>query len=229
MVVAAGILVVSPAASQNRVARPLQVHLDFGTALSGVRSRLTSTGGYDELRLGRWLPGISVGFHFSRYVFVGLSHRPSTRLRRRQSMTLANTESPVADLYHGDGPIQSVHVRVSPLRPGIFVMGGIVFEGSTSYSLRIPDRLHADWIAPAWRSFGVGGGYTHIFPRGISATAGVYRLLEGRPRFIRALGCIGCGGDDDEAILAPELIDLSVAETLVFFVGVGVNFYFPGR
>ena len=59
--------------SQNRLERPIQLQANFSGALLSVTVNSLADETVDDVKVNKWRPGIDIGYHVNRFVYLGYS------------------------------------------------------------------------------------------------------------------------------------------------------------
>lgn len=236
----AGSFLTPPASAQNRTHRLLQIQLDLGPMFAASAARVEHRGGYNVIESRTWVPGVQAGVHINRFVYVGLSYRPSNRMVRQQDWGFDDELDAKAHIPYRIGPTQSLDIRISPTRYGFFVSAGAALVSSAEFSFSARPAVGftiqidgepspgfaGSWLAPAYRSATVGLGYTYVHSRGPSLTIGLRRLFQERPTYVRQLACCYNWEPVRTAHVADVLANADLHSRYIFYVSLGVNLLF---
>ncbi len=231
----------SPA--QTRLRRPIQVQVNLTGGFLSVAGNLIADETVDDLAVDKWRPGLSVGYHINRYVFVGYSFNPSLDLTLRESWGFGNLLDGDIVLPHKTGTVNAIETRLTPFRFGLYLSAGIVRAGSTDYrmqfrrkgsSMQIGENeyntdLDVRWSSEVITKMAIGFGYNYVSNSGISANLGVQVPLS----FPKNRDVTFSATDPQTVI---SISDLEAAEMhleeetfyapVVLFVSIGYNFRF---
>ncbi len=227
----------TPASAQNRAHRLFQIQLDLGPMFAATAARAEHSGDYNVIESRTWVPGIQAGVHINRFVYVGLSYRPSNRMVRQQDWGFDDELDAKAHIPYRIGPTQSLDLRISPTRYGFFVSAGAALVSSAEFSfsarpavgftIQIDGEpspgLAGSWLAPAYRSATVGLGYTYVHRRGPSLTVGLRRLFQERPTYVRHLDCCYNWEPARVVHVAEGFANADLHSRYIFYVSLGVN------
>jgi len=173
---------------QARVERPWQVHANFSGAFLKIAASGIADETVDDIKVDKWLPGFSVGYHFNRYLYVGYTFFSPLELTLKESWALS--PGPLDGdivLKHEPGAMHSLDVRFSPFKFGLHVSAAIANIGAVDYDMtfrrksslmRIGANSYATDLDISWNSeritrLALGLGYTFVNSRGISFDLGL--------------------------------------------------------
>ena len=120
----------------QRTERPIQVQLNFsGVFLNGF-SNILANKEVDDLAVGQWaIPGLSVGYHFNRKIYLGYNYSPNRTLVLRESWSFTGGDldgNIVVD--HNTGSSHSIEGRLSPFRLGIYLSASLIHVSKAQYT-----------------------------------------------------------------------------------------------
>jgi len=174
--------------SQNRIDRPLQVQLNFSGAFLATFGKNMSDSEIQQFTVTNWgLPGISVGYHFNRMVYAGLSFTPSNDITMVEPWGFHRQKDGVITVNYATGTFYTLDFRFSPFRNGLYLAGSFnhipevrydmyfkreaesVIMGNNSY----PSDLYVFWNYKKVNTVGFGLGYNAVFKNGVSFNLGI--------------------------------------------------------
>ncbi len=238
LVILAGLTLLSLnfAAGQQRYDRPIQLQIDLGGAFAGTTARIDNGNEFSSIDRGTWRPGLQAGVHLTRFIYVGISHRPSTRFVRVQPFGFGSEKDAVAEFRFREGATQTLSVRLSPIKPGLFLSADASFTASTKsvvealpsgssfqYGETTVRYFRTRFVNPAYRALAVGLGYTHVTRTGPSLTIGAYRKLSSAPGYVRFPYC--CPSPAEYEMISQGLANAGIHSRLVIYANIGVNFF----
>ncbi len=174
--------------AQNRVERPLQFQLN----LSGLFLDLAGNGladpTVDELNVNSWFPGISLGNHFNRYIYLGYSLYAPLNMTLKESWGLTHRALDAnISLKHRTGMIHNLETRISPFKFGLYASLSYANVGEVDYRMQFIRKgdqvlignnsydtdLDIKWNSKNISTAAIGIGYTYVAQSGISFNLGL--------------------------------------------------------
>ena len=122
---------------QNRVERPIQVHANFSGLFLDIAGNGLADATVDELKVNSWAPGISLGYHLNRYIYVGYSlYSPlDMTLKESWGLTFRALDANIV-LEHQTGVIHNLEARFSPFKFGLYLSLGYTNIGKVDYQMQ---------------------------------------------------------------------------------------------
>ena len=174
--------------SQNRVERPIQVQVNFSGAFLKAFGNILADSEVDHLEVSDWVvPGVSVGYHYNKLLYIGYAYTPSRGLVLKESWGFGNTRDGNITVNHATGHLHNLELRVSPFEIGFY---GQVFYNhipKVDYSMDFQRKfatvvigeneyetdLQATWNFKKVNALGIGFGYNWVNKKGISVNLGL--------------------------------------------------------
>ncbi|MEQ9413577.1 MAG: hypothetical protein RIF39_07085 [Cyclobacteriaceae bacterium] len=182
-------LIYSSIIAQNRVEKPIQIQLNgSGIFLKTLGSTLADSE-VDELTVMNWeIPGLSIGYHINKRLYIGYSFQPNRNLILKEPWTFGENEKDgniVVD--HNTGTFHSLEGRYFPFKFDLYGslflthitkaryemdfdrIGPDMILGHNSY----PTDIKADWNFKSLSTIGIGLGYNYVHKSGLSFDIGL--------------------------------------------------------
>jgi len=174
--------------AQNRLEKPIQIHLNgSGLFLKGFGNALADNE-IDQLTIKKWgIPGISIGKHLSKRIYVGYSFQPNRNIILEEPWTFGeNDNDGNINVNHNTGNFHSLEGRYFPFNFDFY--GSLFFThvSKAKYSMNF-DRIGndlvmgensyetdviADWNFKSLNTIGIGVGYNYVHKSGFSFDLG---------------------------------------------------------
>ena len=180
--------------SQNRVDRPLQVQANLsGVFLKTVGPALADSE-VDDLQVQNWgWPGLSLGYHLNRAIYVGYSFQPNRNLILKESWGFT-TEVKDGNITvdHNSGAFHNFDIRISPFKKlGLFGAVSYTHITEADYSMEFrrtgptmiignnsyDTDMDVQWNFKSLGTLALGLGYTWIHQSGLSFTMAIQAPL----------------------------------------------------
>lgn len=187
------LLVAGQAIAASHTDRPVQVQLGLGGLVLDHTINSLADETVDDVAVNSWSPGISVGYHYNRYLYFGYSLFPSLDLilRERWGFTNAGQDGGIV-LDHQTGAVHSLEARLTPVRHGPYVSLAFVHARPTRYDMefrRLGETMHigansyatdldVKWRSEALTHLGLGLGYNLALENGVSVNIGLVVPLD---------------------------------------------------
>jgi len=177
------------AKAQNRVDKPIQIQLNGSGIFLKTFGNILADREIDELSIKKWgIPGLSIGYHFNKRLYLGYSFQPNRNLILKEPWTFGENENDgniIVD--HNTGSFHSIEGRYFPfqfdLYGSLFLthvskasynmdfnrIGNSMVMGSNSYETNI----EADWNFKSLNTIGIGLGYNFVHKSGFSFDLGL--------------------------------------------------------
>ena len=108
--------------AQNRLKRPIQLQGNFSGALLSVTANSLADETVDDVKVNKWRPGIDIGYHVNRFVYLGYSFSSSLNLTLKEEWGFTNAaQDGNIVLDHKTGLMHSIETRISPFKFGLYV------------------------------------------------------------------------------------------------------------
>lgn len=203
-----------PGIAQHRVDHPFQIQVNLSGLFVDLAANSLADNTVDDLNVNSWYPGLSLGYHINRFLYVGYSFYAPLDLTLKESWGLtARALDAAIVLDHQTGPIHNLEARFSPFRFGLYASMAISHIGKVDYQMEVDRKaeeifvgnnayatdLNITWNSENTNAIMLGLGYTHVFRKGLSFNIGL---------------SIPLGFPDDENILltgAEEILPADVA------------------
>ena len=182
------LMLVSNLIAQNRVDRPIQLQVNFSGAFIKVAANRIADPSVDDVKVNSRKPGISIGYHINRYLYLGYSISPSLdlTLSEKWGFTGFGQDGNIV-LDHQTGTIYILETRFTPFNIGFYLSAAYAHLGKTNYSMKfrrlfetmkIGDNFYAtdldvDWKSESLNQISLGFGYNHVFNSGLSFNPGI--------------------------------------------------------
>jgi|LKGT01.1.fsa_nt_gi hypothetical protein len=174
--------------AQNRLKRPIQLQTNFSGALLSVTANSLADETVDDVKVNKWRPGIDIGYHVNRFVYLGYSLSSSLDLTLKEEWGFTNVaQDGNIVLDHKTGVMHSIETRISPFKFGLYVSLAYINIGKVDYDMKfrrksdtmlIGDNNYQTDLDVTWNSkrvnrAGLGLGYNHVFKFGLSFNIGL--------------------------------------------------------
>jgi len=183
-----GLISIVTLSAQNRVDRPLQIHLNANGTFLKTSASLLADKEIDALTVNKWLlPGISISYHLNkRFSFVYSIH-PNRNLILKEEWTFGTNENDInLNLNHNTGTFHSLEARYFPTKLNLYGSFFLSHTSRANYNLTTSrmgssmalgnsfyeSDLEADWNFKSLNTIGFGLGYNQVFSNGFSFDIG---------------------------------------------------------
>lgn len=193
------IIIAVESQGQNRVERQMQFQLNFtGTFLKAFGQSL-SNAEVEDFDVNQWaIPGLSIGYHINRFLYLGYAYQPSRGQILKEPWGLsANARDANIVVDYQSGHTHNLDFRFTPFKPGIYLGLSLIHIPAASYDMsmqRISTELlvgqgsydtdlNANWKFKSVTTLGFGLGYNHVTKSGFSFNVGLLVPAIGSPLF----------------------------------------------
>jgi hypothetical protein len=179
---------ISSAFTQNRVERPYQVQVNFSGLFVDLAGNSLADNTVDELKINQWLPGISLGYHLNKNIYVGYSMIAPLDMTLIESwgLTGRGLDADIV-LEHQPGAIHNLELRYSPFKFGLYLAANLSNIGAVDYQMTFDRKFDEIWIGNNqyatdldinWNSKNItrlsfGLGYNIVLNSGLSFNVGL--------------------------------------------------------
>jgi len=77
-------ILMGAAQAQSRLERPVQLQANFTGGLLSVTANANADPTVDDVKVNGWKPGIEIGYHLNRYIYLAYALHPSLDLTLRE-------------------------------------------------------------------------------------------------------------------------------------------------
>ena len=173
----------------QRTERPIQIQLNFSGVFLNTFSNSLANKEVDDLAVGQWgIPGLSVGYHLNRKIYLGYNFSPNRTLVLRESWSFTGGDldgNIVVD--HNTGSSHSIEGRFSPFRFGLYLSASLIHVSKAQYTQYFTRKgptaemgggTYATDFVSTWNfkelnTVALGLGYNHVSPSGFSFNLGL--------------------------------------------------------
>lgn len=174
--------------AQRRVARPIQVQLNFSGVLVKSFGNTFSSSEVDHLKVTEWgLPGVSAGYHFKKLLYVGYSFTPARGFELSKEWGFNNEKNGLINVDFTTGNLHNLELRISPFEIGFYGQLFFNYIPKVDYTMDFQRKsdvvtigeneyetdILANWNFKSVKSLGIGFGYLWVHESGISASIGI--------------------------------------------------------
>lgn len=184
-----GILISCKVNAQNRVERPLQIHLNGnGLFLKAFGNKLSDSE-INQLDIKKWsLPGLSIGYHINKKWYLGYAYHPNRNFILKEPWSFGKGENDGnVDLDHNTGSFHTIEGRYFPFDFGLYGAAFLTHTTKAKYSMqfvreyddieigenRYNTDINATWDFKSLSTIGIGIGYNYVHPSRISFDLGL--------------------------------------------------------
>lgn len=175
--------------AQNRVEKPVQIHLNGSGVFLKVFGNKLADSEVDDLKVQKWgVPGISLGYHLNSKLYVGYAFQPNRNLVLKELWTFGeNGKDGNITVDHNTGSSHSLVGRYFPFKFDLY--GTLFFTHITKakYEMQFnrtgsqmtigqnayPTDILANWNFKSLSTIGVGLGYNYVHKSGFSIDIGI--------------------------------------------------------
>jgi len=133
------------------------------------------------------LPGISVGYHFKKLLYLGYSYTPSRGMVLEEEWGFSNENDGYIIVKYETGKLHNIELRVSPFEMGFYAQVFYNHIPKVKYTMNYQLKsktvligeneydtdLWVTWNFKAVNALGIGFGYNWILKNGISINLGL--------------------------------------------------------
>ncbi|MDW3192972.1 MAG: hypothetical protein R8G66_11430 [Cytophagales bacterium] len=182
------IICIHSGVAQHRVERPLQLQVNLSGLFVDLAANSLADNTVDDLNVNSWYPGLSLGYHFNRYLFVGYSFYAPLDLTLKESwgLTLRALDADIV-LEHQTGPIHQIETRFSPFKVGLYASLAYANVGKVDYQMDLDRKgdellignnaystdLNISWNSKNVHAMMLGLGYSLVLEKGLSFNLGL--------------------------------------------------------
>lgn len=174
---------------QHRVDKPFQIQLNgSGIFLKAFGNSLADSE-IDELSINKWtVPGISIGYHLNKRLYLGYSFQPNRNLILKEPWTFGDGENDgMINLNHNTGAFHSIESRYFPFKFDLYSSFFLTHISKADYNMTFTRTseemtigtnsyqtdINADWNFKSLNTIGIGLGYNYVHSSGISFDFGI--------------------------------------------------------
>ncbi|NNC86417.1 MAG: hypothetical protein HKN75_10075 [Bacteroidia bacterium] len=179
----------SSAQAQLKVDRPYQFQANFSSVLMQMMGKTFYSSDVEELNVEDWsTPGVSIGYHLNKRVYIGYSYHPNRNLvLSREWRFNGNENDGMIEVDHHTGQFHTLELRWSPYRNGFYASIFATHITKANYTLdfiRLDSTMQlgsndyasdveAEWHAKKINTIGLGLGYNFISSKAFSLGIGL--------------------------------------------------------
>ena len=109
--------------AQNRVDKPIQIHLNWGGVFLKAFANSLADSEVQNLEVKKWgIPGISLGYHLNKRLYIGYSFQPNRNLILSEDWSFAGNvlKDGFITLDHNTGAFHNIEYRYFPFKFGFY-------------------------------------------------------------------------------------------------------------
>jgi len=174
--------------SQNRVDKPFQIQLNGSGVFFKTFGNAIADSEIDDLSIRKWgIPGLSLGYHLNKRIYIGYSFQPNRNLILKEPWTLGIDENDGnITLDHNTGSFHSVEGRYFPFKFDFYGSLFLTHTSRANYNMQFnrtgtamaignnsyETDIQADWNFKSLNTIGIGLGYNYVHKSGFSFDLG---------------------------------------------------------
>lgn len=183
------ILISWEVSAQNRVERPLQIHLNGNGIFLKAFGNQLSDSEINHLDIKKWsLPGLSIGYHINNKWYLGYAYHPNRNLILKEPWSFSNGDNDGnIDLDHNTGSFHTIESRYFPFDFDLYGAAFLTYTTKANYGMKFTSvgdemiigensystNIIADWNFKSLSTFGLGLGYNYVHSNGLSFDLGL--------------------------------------------------------
>lgn len=174
---------------QNRTTHPFQVQVNLSGAIFRSAGNILTRENVANVEVRQWeLPGVSVGYHLSKSLYLGYAFHPNRRFifNDEYSFNGNGVNDVLIDVDSNTGNQHSLNARFSPFTAGLYGAFFINHTTEAQYELtgkpigetfEIAGEAYTEAFDIQWdfkdrTGFGIGLGWNQVFSNGTSFDIG---------------------------------------------------------
>lgn len=175
--------------SQNRIEKPIQVHLNASGLFLKAFGNSLADSEIDELNVSKWeLPGVSIGYHINKRWYIGYAFQPNRNISLKEPWAFGTDEhNGNIEVNHQTGNFHTIESRYFPFKFDLYGSFFFTHTSKAEYSMdfartgiytRLGSHLYetdllAQWDFKSLNTFGLGLGYNFVHKNGFSFDLGL--------------------------------------------------------
>jgi hypothetical protein len=182
------LVITSVCFSQNRVDRPIQIQGNLSGLFLDIAGNAITDRTVNELKVNSWMPGLSIGYHFNRFIYVGYAFYAPLDMTLKESwgLTYQALDADIV-LEHQTGAIHNLETRFTPFKFGLYASIGYANVREVDYQMQLSRKtdelligdsslasdLNIEWNSENLNAVALGFGYSHVSKSGFSFNIGL--------------------------------------------------------